>query len=106
MSIPTIVLGATGYVGGELLRLIGGHPHFRLAAAVSESRSGDSIAAVFPHLGPLYPDERFAAHDRWGDTLEPGSALALFSAAPHGTSAPLIAAALSAAAEQIGRAHV
>lgn len=100
MSIPAVVLGATGYVGGEFLRLIGGHPHLRLAAAVSESRAGDAIAAAFPHLAPLYPTERFAAHERWADVLEPGSRLALFSAAPHGASAPLIAAALSAAAER------
>ena len=43
-SIPAIVLGGTGYVGGELLRLISTHPNYFLAAAVSESRSGDRIA--------------------------------------------------------------
>ncbi len=37
MSDPlnAVVLGATGYVGGELLRLIAGHPGLALAAAVS-----------------------------------------------------------------------
>ncbi|MDH3983875.1 MAG: hypothetical protein OEV02_06695, partial [Gammaproteobacteria bacterium] len=34
VSIPTVVLGASGYVGGELLRLIAGHPVFSLQAAV------------------------------------------------------------------------
>ena len=33
-SVPAVVLGATGYVGGELLRLIAAHPHFDLVAAV------------------------------------------------------------------------
>jgi uncharacterized protein YbjT (DUF2867 family) len=32
VSIPTVVLGASGYVGGELLRLIAGHPVFSLQA--------------------------------------------------------------------------
>ena len=66
-----VVLGSTGYVGGEILRLLGTHPDFRLAAAVSASRSGDAIAdvefafavvAVEVHRaaarGPLRPRER------------------------------------------------
>jgi len=36
-KIQAIILGGTGYVGGELLRLISAHPYFELAAAVSES---------------------------------------------------------------------
>ncbi|HLT91306.1 MAG TPA: N-acetyl-gamma-glutamyl-phosphate reductase [Woeseiaceae bacterium] len=100
MSIPAVVLGATGYVGGELLRLLAQHPRFRLAAAVSGSRGGEPIAATFPHLAPLYPAERFAGTDSWADALEPGTPLAVFSAAPHGASAPLVKHALAAAAER------
>ena len=48
-DIQAVVLGATGYVGGEFLRLLAAHPDFTLAAAVSESRAGDEIAATFPH---------------------------------------------------------
>ena len=43
VSIPTVVLGASGYVGGELLRLIAGHPVFSLQAAVSDSGAGKPI---------------------------------------------------------------
>ena len=100
MSIQAVVLGATGYVGGELLRLIHGHPAFRLAAAVSESRGGGTIASVFPHLAAAYPNERFTGSDDWTNGLEAGVDLALFSAAPHGASAALIAAALGKAAER------
>ena len=32
--VPTLVLGGTGYVAGELLRLIAGHPHLELVAAI------------------------------------------------------------------------
>ncbi len=95
-SIPAVVLGATGYVGGELLRLIAGHPNFDLLAAVSESRAGDPVADVFAHLFPAYGDTPFAAHDTWLDRVEPGSQLALFSAAPHGASAAMIANCLAA----------
>ena len=95
-SIPAVVLGATGYVGGELLRLIAGHPNFDLLAAVSESRAGDPVADVFAHLFPAYGDTPFAAHDTWLDRVEPGSQLALFSAAPHGASAAMIAKCLAA----------
>ena len=95
-SIPAVVLGATGYVGGELLRLIAGHPHFDLLAAVSESRADDPIADVFAHLAPAYGDMPFAAHDTWLDHIAPGSQLALFSAAPHGASAAMIANCLAA----------
>ena len=100
------VLGATGYVGGELLRLIADHPEFQLAAAVSESRAGEPIADVFPHLAPAYGDLPFAAHDAWLEDIAADSDLALFSAAPHGASAAMIASVLAAAAEKNVSARV
>ena len=45
-SIQAVILGASGYVGGELLRLIAGHPDLELAAAVSESCRGQPIAGT------------------------------------------------------------
>ncbi len=95
--IPAVVLGATGYVGGELLRLIAAHPNLQFAAAVSESRSGEKIAATFDNLSAAYGEQRFVAHDNWLDEIAPGGKLALFSAAPHGASAAMIATALEAA---------
>ena len=89
-SVPAAVLGATGYVGGELLRLIAAHPHFDLAAAVSESRAGEPIGRTFPHLAGACGDTPFAAHGTWLDGIPAGSPLALFSAAPHGASAAMI----------------
>ena len=46
MSIPAAVIGASGYVGGELLRLVAGHPDFELRAAVSDSAAGKPIGDV------------------------------------------------------------
>ncbi len=109
-SIPAAVLGATGYVGGELLRLIASHPELRLAAAVSDSRAGHPIAATFPHLECAYPDLPFVAHEsgegHWIESLDRGSRLALFSAAPHGASAVLVKGALAAAAGREVDVHV
>ena len=39
-TIPTVVLGGSGYVAGELLRLIAGHPQFELAGVMSDSQPG------------------------------------------------------------------
>lgn len=105
-TIPAVVLGASGYVGGELLRLIAAHPHFKLAAAVSDSRAGSLIGETFAHLSPALPGVSFVAHDDWLDQIDAGSKLALFSAAPHGASASVIASALSAAGEKNIDTHV
>ena len=106
MTIPAVVLGATGYVGGEILRLLGTHPRFRLAAAVSNSRSGDAIGSVFPNLYGTYAEMSFATAEDWLATIDRGGDLALFSAAPHGASAPLIASALDSAADRNINVHV
>jgi N-acetyl-gamma-glutamyl-phosphate reductase len=105
-KINAVVLGASGYVGGELLRLIAAHPTLQFAAAVSESRNGDPIAATFANLSTAYGDTRFIGYDGWLDTIDEGSDLALFSAAPHGASAALIAKALDDAQEKNITVHV
>jgi len=105
-KIQAVVLGATGYVGGELLRLISAHPDLQFAAAVSESRNGEQISATFANLAGAFGEQCFVGHDNWIDDLETGSRLALFSAAPHGASAALIANALNAAAERDITVHV
>jgi N-acetyl-gamma-glutamyl-phosphate reductase len=106
MSIDAAVLGATGYVGGELLRLIHGHPEFRLAAAVSGSCANQAIDSVFPHLTAAYSGTTFMGLDGWADRIEPGGRLALFSAAPHGVSATTVARALEIAAKRNLSVHV
>lgn len=101
-SLPAVVLGASGYVGGELLRLIDGHPDFELAAAVSDSRAGSAVGDTFGHLSQAFQGISFVAHDQWLDRLDPDSRLALFSAAPHGASASVIANALT----QLGQKNI
>jgi len=104
--IKAVVLGATGYVGGELLRLLADHPQFELCCAVSASRKGTTIAATFPNLAAAYGSQVFISHHNCLDTVDNGSQLALFSAAPHGASASLIATTLNAAAQKNLSVHV
>ncbi|HLJ39372.1 MAG TPA: N-acetyl-gamma-glutamyl-phosphate reductase [Steroidobacteraceae bacterium] len=96
--LPAVVLGGTGYVAGELLRLIAGHPHLVLAAVMSEGSPGDAVAGAFPHLVSAYPQTRFATLAQATRQLAEAPTAALFSAAPHGVSAGLIDTVLAAAA--------
>jgi len=108
MSLPiqAVVLGAGGYVGGELLRLLAGHTNFELAAAVSDSRANQAIADTFPHLSQVLAGASFVASDNWLNVIEKGSDVALFSAAPHAASAAIIKAALHAAKDKNLNMHV
>lgn len=95
MTVPAVVLGASGYVAGELLRILAGHPDFRVAAAISESNAGKAVESVFPNLTGIRPEFRFRPFAELGEAL--GERCAVFSCAPHGASAGLIAAALKVA---------
>ena len=97
MAIPTVVLGGTGYVAGELLRLIAGHPQFKLAAVMSDSKPGEPVAGAFPHLVSAYPDTAFQSQADIESLLATTPQTAVFSAAPHGVSAALIDSLLKTA---------
>lgn len=72
------VVGASGFTGGELLRLLDGHPQFSIEQATSRSYAGKSIGYVHPNLRHL--DLRFT------DSEELHSVDVLFAATPHGVS--------------------
>ncbi len=105
-SISAVIIGASGYVGGELLRLIAGHPNFELKAAVSDSAAGKPVGDLFGHLATAFESDTFIANAEWLDHVEPGSNLALFSAAPHGASAAVIADAIDACEQKGINVHV
>lgn len=85
MGIRVAVAGASGYAGGELLRLLAGHPEFDLVAATAHSQAGAHVTAVHPQLAGL---------DLTLTATEP-AALAdadlVFLALPHGQSAAVAA---------------
>ncbi len=96
------MLGGSGYVAGELLRLLAAHPGFELAGVLSESKPGEPVASAFPHLASAYPDARFKSQPQIEAILAEAPAAALLSAAPHGVAAPLIDSLLTVA-ERAGK---
>jgi N-acetyl-gamma-glutamyl-phosphate reductase len=86
MGISVAVAGASGYAGGELLRILLGHPEVEIGTLTAASSAGSRLGEFQPHLHPL--------SDR---ILEPTSADTLrghdvvFLALPHGASAAVAA---------------
>lgn len=79
------VVGASGYAGGELLRLLAGHPEFEAAVITAGSNAGEEITSVHPQLSQ-YAGRKFSETDA---TKLSGLDL-VFTALPHGESAKLI----------------
>lgn len=102
-TIPTIVLGGTGYVAGELLRLIAGHPNLQLAAVMSDSQPGELVGKAFPHLAAVLGETTFKSQAEIEALLRKEKAPAILAAAPHGVSAALIDGLLKVA-ESAGHA--
>lgn len=82
MAVRAAVAGASGYAGGEVLRLLAGHPEVQVGALTGDSNAGRALGELQPHLTP-YADrvleatttEVLAGHD------------VVFLALPHGQSA-------------------
>jgi N-acetyl-gamma-glutamyl-phosphate reductase common form len=96
-KVPTVVLGGTGYVAGELLRLIAGHPGLTLKAVLSDSQPGELVSKSFTHLAPVFPQLKFSSLDEIKQFVATTPNAAILSAAPHGVSASLIDGILDAA---------
>jgi N-acetyl-gamma-glutamyl-phosphate reductase len=87
MTYTAAVAGASGYAGGELLRLLLGHPGFTIGAVTAASNAGSPLGEHQPHLVPLADrvlspttPQTLAGHD------------VVFLALPHGASAAIAAA--------------
>jgi N-acetyl-gamma-glutamyl-phosphate reductase len=88
--IRTAILGASGYVGGELLRLLATHPQLVPAKVFGDSKAGQPLGAVHPNLAAAYPE---ALVERFGDGALGGIDI-VFAALPHGHSQRLAATIL------------
>ena len=68
MGARVAVAGASGYAGGELLRLLAGHPDLDLAVTTADSSAGKTVAQLHPHLAglPGLADRILAAARRRG----------------------------------------
>ena len=80
--VRVAVLGASGYIGGELLRLLLQHPEAELVAATSRTHAGEYVFRVHPNLRGT-TELKFSSFDGGGLA---GSADLAFAALPHGES--------------------
>ena len=88
MSVnPSLVaiLGASGYTGAELIRLIATHPGIEIAALSADRKAGQEMGAVFPHLRHLDLPVLRRIED-----LDLGGVEMVFCALPHATSQSVI----------------
>ncbi len=80
------VVGASGYTGTELLRLIHGHPSLELAVATGDSKAGTRIADLYPSLAAAYGDRKY---EPFSPELVDGLDL-VFIGLPHGISMSVV----------------
>ncbi|MDU8913354.1 N-acetyl-gamma-glutamyl-phosphate reductase [Aestuariicoccus sp. MJ-SS9] len=85
MTYNIAIIGASGYTGAELIRLIATHPSFRIAALAANSKAGKPLGAVFPHLRHLDLPDLVT----WEEIDFSGIDLC-FCALPHKTSQEVI----------------
>ena len=83
------IIGASGYAGEELIRLLHGHPHAEIVHLTSERHTGERISKLYPHLTHIY--------DNILDSMEDIHRMAedsdvLFIALPHGHAMKLVKA--------------
>ena len=85
-GVRVAVAGASGYAGGELLRLLLGHPEIDIGSLTAGANAGEPLGSLQPHLGPLSDrvlgettTEALSGHD------------VVFLALPHGQSGPIAA---------------
>lgn len=80
------ILGASGYTGAELVRLLARHPHIEIAALTADRKAGKSMADVFPHLAILDLPALTSIDEVDWDGVD-----AVFCALPHATTQKVIA---------------
>lgn len=83
--MKTAVLGASGYAGGELLRLLDGHPTFVPTYITANNNAGERISAIHPHLS-YFGQATFQSLD----LKELASCELVFLALPHGESSKIV----------------
>ena len=85
MAASIAILGASGYTGAELVRLIATHPGMRIAALTADRKAGQPMAQVFPHLRHLDLPTLTTIEEADFDAID-----LAFVALPHGLSQALV----------------
>jgi N-acetyl-gamma-glutamyl-phosphate reductase len=83
--IRAAIAGASGYAGGEIVRLLLGHPEVKLGALTAASNAGTRLGAIHPHLTPVADQVLL---DTTAATLADHEVV--FLALPHGASAAIV----------------
>jgi N-acetyl-gamma-glutamyl-phosphate reductase len=86
MTFSVAVAGASGYAGGELLRILAGHPDFEVRTVTAHQNAGHPLIAHQPHLRSL---AHHTLHETSPETLSGHDVV--FLALPHGTSGEIAA---------------
>ncbi|XP_043714029.1 probable N-acetyl-gamma-glutamyl-phosphate reductase, chloroplastic [Telopea speciosissima] len=81
------VLGASGYTGSEIVRLLTNHPNFGITLMTADRKAGQSIGSVFPHLVTQNLPDMVAIKDADFSNVD-----AVFCCLPHGTTQDIIKA--------------
>ena len=85
-KLKVVVLGASGYTGAELLRLVAAHGGIEIVAVTAARRAGSPLGDVHPHLDGLMLPDLVAVDD-----VDFSAVDAVFSCLPHGTAQATIA---------------
>ncbi|HSF91904.1 MAG TPA: N-acetyl-gamma-glutamyl-phosphate reductase [Paracoccaceae bacterium] len=80
------ILGASGYTGAELVRLITTHPNMEIAALTADRKAGQRMGDVFPHLAHLDLPDLITMEDLDFDGID-----LVFAALPHGLTQEVVA---------------
>jgi N-acetyl-gamma-glutamyl-phosphate reductase len=88
LMVSVGIIGASGYTGAELLRLIAQHPDLELEYATGDSRAGELAAAIYPNLTLAYPGLVFQELDE----AEVAGLDLVFLALPHEASLAMVPA--------------
>lgn len=79
------VLGASGYTGSEIVRLLANHPHFKITLMTADRKAGQPFGSVFPHLVTQDLPDMVAVKDADFSSVD-----AVFCCLPHGTTQEII----------------
>lgn len=84
-KIPVGIIGASGYAGAELMRLLVLHPNFDVHFVTGDTQAGQPVADLYPHLAAVGADQEFVKYD----AALLGEVSLAFLALPHGQSMAL-----------------
>lgn len=88
--LSAAIVGASGYTGAELLRILAAHPAMSVVVATADTQAGVPVGSLYPHLGAAYPDLVLAGYD----PADLAGVDLVFFALPHGASQRIIPALL------------